>query len=344
MFIRGHNTKEVVLMKKPMIPIALAGGVILSGTMNTHVAMAASPADVAKEQLHTRYQWGQNDCSGFTKKVFAKFGVDLPHSSVEQARFGIPVSKNNLLPGDLVFFNTSGSRISHVGIYVGGGWMISSENEETGVRETQIFGGGSASYWEPRFVTGRRIDSNASDGVENYEKTTKTTPDSSSTYSMGKYRKMSLGDPSESSYSSQNTKLVNQKTNYIVNQGDTLSEISLRVHVSISELRALNGISDDLIKAGQVLRFNAGHAQQKNRSATPLVQKTLMIKAVLDKNTHASRSVEHRTTGTSTHIYDAQTNSLWAILSEHGITVWKYQKLNHQDTISLFPGQKLFLQ
>ncbi|MDF2910339.1 MAG: LysM peptidoglycan-binding protein [Sporolactobacillus laevolacticus] len=313
-------------MKKRMIPIALAGGVILSGTVNTHVAMAASPADVAKEQLHTPYQWGQNDCSGFTKKVFAKFGVDLPHSSVEQARFGIPVSKNNLRPGDLVFFNTSGNGISHVGIYVGGGWMINSENEKTGVRETQIFGGGLASYWEPRFVTGRRIDSNASDGVKNYEETTKTTPDSSLTYS------------------SQNTELVNQKTNYIVNQGDTLSEISLRVHVSVSELRALNGISDDLIKAGQMLRFNAGHAQQKKRSATPLAQKTLMIKAVLDKNTHASRSVEHRTSGTPTHIYNTQTNSLWAILSEHGITVWKYQKLNHQDTIRLFPGQKLFLQ
>ena len=67
------------------------------------------------------------DCSGFTMYVYNKFtaqtGVTLPHKSTYQANYGTPVDKDDLLPGDLVFFN---SPISHVGMYVGNGLMINS--------------------------------------------------------------------------------------------------------------------------------------------------------------------------------------------------------------------------
>ncbi|WP_315116786.1 NlpC/P60 family protein [uncultured Clostridium sp.] len=75
----------------------------------------------ASNFLGTPYQWGGNgpsnfDCSGFTRYVYAHFGINIPRVSEDQQNFGASVSRDNLEPGDLVFF---GSPAHHVGIYVG---------------------------------------------------------------------------------------------------------------------------------------------------------------------------------------------------------------------------------
>jgi len=60
------------------------------------------------------------DCSGFVKKVYEIYGIDLPRYSVWQSKLGIEVPKYALLPGDLVFFGeTENDSVSHVGIYMG---------------------------------------------------------------------------------------------------------------------------------------------------------------------------------------------------------------------------------
>jgi N-acetylmuramoyl-L-alanine amidase len=66
---------------------------------------------------------GGFDCSGLTMYVYKQLGITLPHYSVAQSGYGTAVSKDSLLPGDLVFFSNP---ISHVGIYVGGGLMINA--------------------------------------------------------------------------------------------------------------------------------------------------------------------------------------------------------------------------
>jgi cell wall-associated NlpC family hydrolase len=75
------------------------------------------------------------DCSGFTMFVVqSTLGIDISHSVPTQYSMGTPVSKNQLQPGDLVFFeNTFSAGLSHVGIYVGNGQFIHAENESTGV-------------------------------------------------------------------------------------------------------------------------------------------------------------------------------------------------------------------
>ncbi|WP_125154562.1 NlpC/P60 family protein [Clostridium rectalis] len=80
----------------------------------------------ASNFLGTPYEWGGNgpgtfDCSGFTKYVYAHFGISLPRVASDQQNAGSPVSRDQLQPGDLVFF---GSPAHHVGIYVGDGCYI----------------------------------------------------------------------------------------------------------------------------------------------------------------------------------------------------------------------------
>lgn len=78
----------------------------------------------ASNFLGRSYQWGATgpktfDCSGFTRYVYANFGIKIPRVSRDQAKAGSYVSKSQLQPGDLVFFAKSGRPVHHVGIYVG---------------------------------------------------------------------------------------------------------------------------------------------------------------------------------------------------------------------------------
>lgn len=95
------------------------------------------------------------DCSGFTSYVFAKMGIDLPRVSSDQATVGTKVAKDDLIAGDLVFFDTSGGNngaISHVGIYIGDGNIVHA-SVSRGVVVDKL----DSTYYKPRYVTARRI-------------------------------------------------------------------------------------------------------------------------------------------------------------------------------------------
>lgn len=115
--------------------------------------------NLAYSKIGSPYVWGAEgpnsfDCSGFTYYVFRNAaGVSLPRTSSAQSGYGKTVSKSNLQPGDLVFFNTSGKGVSHVGIYVGGGNMIHSPSSGKTVSVTSI----NSSYYSSRFVTAKRV-------------------------------------------------------------------------------------------------------------------------------------------------------------------------------------------
>ncbi|HHZ19366.1 MAG TPA: C40 family peptidase [Firmicutes bacterium] len=111
----------------------------------------------AKRWLGVPYRYGGStphafDCSGFTAYVFKNFGYSLPHSSVGQAQLGTVVTRDQLLPGDLVFFNTVGDRISHVGIYLGDGLFIHASSGSGQVTITPLNKG----YYQKRYVCARR--------------------------------------------------------------------------------------------------------------------------------------------------------------------------------------------
>lgn len=92
------------------------------------------------------------DCSGFTRYVYARYGIGLPRMADEQYDLGKPVSKSQLRPGDLVFFTTYAEGVSHVGIYLGEGKFISATSSR-GVAIDRLADG----YWGPRYVGARRV-------------------------------------------------------------------------------------------------------------------------------------------------------------------------------------------
>jgi peptidoglycan DL-endopeptidase CwlO len=120
---------------------AAAAGLTGTGATSATTAGAASATSEgavvteARKYLGVPYLWGGTDpakgldCSGFTKLVYGKLGIELPRTSSQQATAGTAVaSLADARPGDLVFFDHDGSRpgIDHVGIYVGDGKMIAA--------------------------------------------------------------------------------------------------------------------------------------------------------------------------------------------------------------------------
>ena len=94
------------------------------------------------------------DCSGYTMNVFRTLGINLPRTAAAQWRSGVAVSSRNLLPGDLVFFNTTGRTASHVGIYLGNGMMAGANSYYGKTMIEPLF---SNPYWANRYNGARRV-------------------------------------------------------------------------------------------------------------------------------------------------------------------------------------------
>ncbi len=118
--------------------------------------------DYAFQFQGVRYRRGASspsgfDCSGFTSYVFKKFGYDLDRSSGAQINNGRRVSRNELRPGDLVFFNgrAVGNRIGHVGIVteVDGNSFKFIHAASTGIRESHS----SEYYYSRRYMGACRV-------------------------------------------------------------------------------------------------------------------------------------------------------------------------------------------
>ena len=99
---------------------------VATGSVVANSAAAQIAVDTAMAQQGKPYVWaaegpGSYDCSGLVLYAYAAAGISLPHSSRMQSQMGQQVSRDQLQPGDLVFFY---SPVSHVGIYIGGGQMV----------------------------------------------------------------------------------------------------------------------------------------------------------------------------------------------------------------------------
>ncbi|HZG71136.1 MAG TPA: NlpC/P60 family protein [Chondromyces sp.] len=137
---------------------------LVSGIVPMKEASAAEPVtghqviEYSKQFMGVPYVFGGTtpsgfDCSGFIRYVFDKLGVDLPRTAAQQYNVGKAVSRANLQPGDIVFFQgTYKAGISHNGIYIGDNKFIHASSSQ-GVSITSM----SNSYWSPKFAGAKRV-------------------------------------------------------------------------------------------------------------------------------------------------------------------------------------------
>jgi cell wall-associated NlpC family hydrolase len=106
------------------------------------------------------YRWGGNspetglDCSGFIRYVFQQsMNIALPHNAFAISRLGEDVERDELKPGDLVFFNTLGRRFSHVGIYLGDDRFIHSPSTGSKIQIVSL----NDAYWLKHYNGAKRV-------------------------------------------------------------------------------------------------------------------------------------------------------------------------------------------
>lgn len=159
----------VTLTQKPSCNTGTAcptAGVSSSGSSSTSYAAPAVSTtqqlvEFSKKYIGYPYVWGGTspsgfDCSGFTTYVYKQFGYSLNRTANAQASNGYAVSRENLIPGDLVLFTrtySSSVPVTHVGIYIGNGQFIHAANSSTGVVISSLTEG----YYASRYYGARRI-------------------------------------------------------------------------------------------------------------------------------------------------------------------------------------------
>ncbi|WHX49227.1 C40 family peptidase [Paenibacillus woosongensis] len=143
-------------MKKKLAVAAVSLSILF--TLGAGSAFADSKLDSTIESaLGTKYVSGGTstdgfDCSGFTSYVFKSLDIKLPRTSASQYNMGTAVKKDELKAGDLVFFNTSGNGISHVGVMVDGESFAHASTKK-GVIISKL----SEDYYVKRYVGAKRI-------------------------------------------------------------------------------------------------------------------------------------------------------------------------------------------
>ena len=133
----------------------------LVSTLSTFTDKATQLAIEAMSLVGINYRRGGSspenglDCSGFVRYVFREAqGKELPRTSAEISKLGESVDKQDLQPGDLVFFNTLRRAFSHVGIYLGDNKFIHAPSSGGSVRIESM----DLSYWKARFNGARRLE------------------------------------------------------------------------------------------------------------------------------------------------------------------------------------------
>ena len=122
-------------------------------------AKAQQVIDSAFSKMGSPYVWGATgdggyDCSGLVYAIYVnELGISLPRTSSAQSQVGAQVDRSQLQPGDLIFFNTTGKGVSHVGIYIGDDTFIHANSGSGRVKQNKL----SEKYYNSRFVNATRV-------------------------------------------------------------------------------------------------------------------------------------------------------------------------------------------
>lgn len=155
---RANNIDDRTVLRIGQELILPGGKSVSRGSVYSARSKGMQIVDMAQKFINVPYTWGGSspggfDCSGFTYYIFAKHGLALPRMADGQFEVGKRVAKSDLLPGDLVFFETYETGPSHVGIYMGNGQFIHASSGAGRVTVTSM----SKPYYVERYLGARRL-------------------------------------------------------------------------------------------------------------------------------------------------------------------------------------------
>jgi cell wall-associated NlpC family hydrolase len=160
-FLRKEIYKGVAMKNRYLLFLVLivSVGLFFSGCARKKgpSGLGMEVARMAHKYIGTPYEFGGRspkgfDCSGLVWYIYKQHGVVLPDASYKQAKVGIKVKRDELVPGDLVFFQTNG-QIHHVGFYVGGNKMIHAPGKGKKVVKISL----KDKYYRKHYAISRRI-------------------------------------------------------------------------------------------------------------------------------------------------------------------------------------------
>lgn len=154
--IRGANnlTSDAISAgQRIKIPVAITAALVPPSSSSV-----VNVSEVSQRYLGVTYRYGGAnanglDCSGFVQIVFAELGLKLPRTSALQFQAGIEVAREDLQEGDLVFFDTTGRGVSHVGIYLKDKQFIHAASNPGKVTISSL----TEKYWQPKYLGARRV-------------------------------------------------------------------------------------------------------------------------------------------------------------------------------------------
>ncbi len=131
---------------------------MLQPAPSTNPGASTDLRSTAERYLGVTYRYGGSsndglDCSGFVVIVFNELGIKVPRTSAQQFAFGQPVERTDLQLGDLVFFNTTGQGVSHVGIYLSDNEFIHAASNPGRVIKSKLI----EPYYAQRYLGARRV-------------------------------------------------------------------------------------------------------------------------------------------------------------------------------------------
>ena len=152
---------EVPASSRAQSPVATEPAINASSeTQIESLSQGRSIVSEASKYMGIPYRWGGTspqtgfDCSGFVQFIFRHtLNIKLPRMPVDMSRLGLRVNREELAPGDLVFFNTRGGKFTHVGIYVNDSQFIHSPMPGTRVTVSRM----DSAYYRHRFTYAVRI-------------------------------------------------------------------------------------------------------------------------------------------------------------------------------------------
>ena len=168
--MKNHNVAFLLLITLAFagcrtVPVYRGDGVHCTGGSWAEISSTGSGPrssidnrmlDEINSWIGASYLYGGNsrsgvDCSGFTQSVYRAVDIEIPRTASQQAAESENVNPSELKFGDLLFFNTSGSGISHVGIFIGNGFFVHSSSSRGVVRESL-----SKEYYANRIISAGR--------------------------------------------------------------------------------------------------------------------------------------------------------------------------------------------